>query len=88
MITVYRFINVTKQEVYHGVSIDPQKRRSKSHCLGGTKALRHWDCENDKIVLRKVSNHRKQTKASEKAHQLEKEYCHRKGFCNIKTKGI
>ena len=85
---VYRGINRTKKEVYHGVSKDIKKRKDGSHCVGGTKALAHWDCDNDTIIWRKVSTHRKQTTASAKSHEYEKKYKHRDKFKNIKTKGI
>lgn len=71
-----------------GFQKSPKSEKANPIAQGGTKALQHWDCTNDKIILKPISNHRKQTKASEKAHQLEKEYRHRKGFANIKTKGI
>lgn len=85
---VYRGINRTKKEVYHGVSQDVETRKNNSHCTGGTKAIEHWDCANDKIIWKKVSNHYKQSNASKKAHSLEKEYKHHERFKNIKTKGI
>jgi len=85
---VYRAINVTRREVYHGVSKDLRSRKEKSHCVGATKAIQHWNCETDKIIWREVSNHRKQKNASLKSHNLEKKYRHHKGFKNIQTKGI
>jgi len=85
---VYRAINRTKKEVYHGVSKNLEKRKDGSHCIGGTKALKHWDCENDKIMWKKISSHRTQSKASEKSHKLERNYKHYKGFKNITTSGI
>lgn len=87
MIKVYRFINVTKQEVYHGVSENPKQRKTKSHCLKKTKALEHWDCETDKVIMKEISKHRTQTKASTIAHGLENSYTHHRRFRNIKTKG-
>ena len=87
MIKVYRMINVTKEEVYHGISENPQKRKAKSHCVSKTVAVRHWDCANDKIIMKEVSKHRTQTKASSVAHELEREYKHHRKFKNIKTKG-
>ncbi len=87
MIKVYRMINVTQQEVYHGISENPEKRKAKSHCVRKTVAVCHWDCQNDKIILKEISQHRTQTKASSIAHGLEKEYKHHRKFTNIKTKG-
>jgi hypothetical protein len=87
MIKVYRIINVTKQEVYHGVSENPQRRKAKSHCVNKTVALQHWDCETDKIIMKEISKHRTQPKASSIAHNLENTYTHHRRFRNIKTKG-
>ncbi len=87
MIRVYRLINVTQCEVYHGISENPQKRKVKSHCERKTVAVSHWDCTTDKIILKEISNHRTQSKASEVAHGLEKDYKHHRKFTNIKTKG-
>jgi len=85
---VYRGINRSKGEVYHGVSEDPKARRDGSHCTGGTKALKDWNCDNDDITWRVVSQHYKQSIASKEAHKLEKTYKHRNGLKNIKTRGI
>ena len=88
MIYVYRGINHSKGQVYHGVSKDPSARKDGSHCTGGTMALRSWNCEEDKIIWRIVSKHRKLGIASKQAHLFEKTYRHRLGFENIQTKGI
>jgi hypothetical protein len=87
MIKVYRMINVTKEEVYHGISENPPKRKAKSHCVRKTIAVQHWDCASDKIILKEISKHRTQPKASSIAHGLENSYTHHKKFKNIKTKG-
>lgn len=88
MIYVYRGINRTKEEVYHGVSRDPYARRDGAHCRGATRAISHWDCDKDSISWYIVSRHYKQTIASREAHQLEKSYRHHKRFRNIQTSGI
>ncbi len=88
MYYVYRAINRTKGEVYHGVSDNPKKRKDGSHCVGGTKSLRHWNCWGDNIRWSIVSKHYKQTNASKKAHDLERKYKHRNRYKNIKTAGI
>jgi hypothetical protein len=89
---VYRGINCTKKEVYHGVSESPISRIEKSHCVGGTKSIKHWDCDKDDIIWKDLSSHRTQHAASAKAHSLEKTYKYRgivKGkFTNILTAGI
>jgi len=88
MIYVYRAINRTKQEVYHGVSRDLIARRDGSHCVGGTKALRHWNCGRDEIQWKVISQHYRQQIASSTAHALEKNYRHHQGYINITTAGI
>jgi len=88
MFYVYRGINRTKKEVYHGVSNDPIARRDGSHCIGGTASLRLWNCDHHQIIWKVISKHLKQNKASEMAHSLEMNYRHHKGFKNIRTSGI
>ena len=88
MYYVYRGINRTKKEVYHGVSNDPIGRRDGSHCVGGTRALSHWNCDRHQIIWRVVSKHIKQQNASSAAHNLEANYRHHEGFRNTRTRGI
>ena len=88
MYKVYRGINHTKKEVYFGVAKDVKARRDGNHCRGGTKALKHWNCEKDRIVWKEISNHYKQERASQTAHALEKNYKHPQRFKNIQTSGI
>lgn len=85
---VYRAINLSKKEVYHGVSETPLERINRSHCAGGTKAIKHWSCEKDDIIWKIVSSHKSQEKTSEVAHEFEKNYHNFKGCKNIKTAGI
>lgn len=87
MVRVYRMINVTKGEVYHGISDNPLKRKLGFHCEGKTVAVNHWNCEADKIITKVLSSHHTQSKASEVSHQHEKDYKHHRNFKNIKTKG-
>ena len=84
---VYRGTNKTKKEVYHGVSIAVIDRINKKHCVGATKKLAHWDCEEDNIVWELMSQHKTQTKASEASHKHEKTYTKR-GYTILKTAGI
>jgi len=88
MYHVYRGINATKKEVYHGVSNEPKARRDGSHCVGGTKALKHWNCDKDNIRWYQISSHYKRSNASMAAHKQEKEYLHRNKYKNINTRGI
>ena len=85
---VYRGINRTKKEIYFGVSKDPPARKDGSHCVGGTKALAHWDCDNDDIRWRKISKHLTQKRASTVAHYLERNTKPPKGDTVIQTAGI
>jgi len=86
---VYRAINVTREEVYHGVtSKSVQERKEEGHCNGRTKTISHWDCENDKIIWKEVSRHREMSTASQNAHRLENEYKHHNGFENLNTRGL
>lgn len=87
MFIVYRLINHTKKEVYHGITQDLHQRLNSSHCVGVTKALSHWKCGVDKITVQKLSNHYKQPNASEVAHYYEESYRSRKGYRNIRTAG-
>ena len=84
---VYRAINATREQVYHGESKAPKKRKDGSHCAGGTKALKSWNCEADTIRWSKISKHKTQSTASSIAHALEKVYKHPKGYVNIQTAG-
>ena len=87
---VYRLTNNTKKEVYHGVTkYSVEKRLDKSHCVGKTKALSHWDCENDKIDVETLADGMTQEEASAKAHKEEKDYCQRclPDYTCIKTAG-
>lgn len=85
---VYRGVNHDTEEVYFGVSQEPERRVDGSHCAGHTKAIRHWDCGEHKIVWTRVSAHRTQSMASSVAHDHERTYRHPQGFRVIQTKGI
>lgn len=83
---VYRGTNKTQKEVYHGISKEIVDRITKSHCVGGTKALSHWDCSNDNIEWEQLSKHKTQTKASEISHKHEHKFTKR-GYNIIITAG-
>lgn len=86
---IYRAINVTKGEVYHGTtSKTVEERKEEGHCKGRTKTISHWDCDNDKIIWKEISRHRDSSIATKNAHKLEKEYKHHKGFTNLDTRGL
>jgi predicted GIY-YIG superfamily endonuclease len=87
MFIVYRLINHTKKEVYHGITQDLHQRLNSSHCVGETKALSHWKCGVDKITAQTLSKHIKQPIASEVAHNYEATFISRKGYRNIRTAG-
>lgn len=85
---VYRGINHTHKEIYHGVSPDVVDRIDNEHCKGKTKAIEHWDCEEDDIKWNKnVSAHITQEEASKQSHKLEDEYKYDE-YENIQTGGI
>lgn len=88
---VYRLTNNTQKEVYHGVTKHSvEKRLDKSHCVGKTKALSHWDCENDDIDVKILAKGLTQEKASARAHKEEQEYCQSclPGYTCIETAGV
>lgn len=84
---VYRIINITKKEVYHGVSKDVNTRIKEGHCKGRTKAVKYWKCEGDRIEWEIISKHKTQRTASQAAHKQEK-YFKKRGYKNIQTAGI
>ena len=84
---VYRGTNKAKKEIYHGVSKNVDSRIDGQHCDGGTVALAHWNCYEDKIEWEGISMHKTQRKASEISHKLERSYPKR-GYENLKTRGI
>ena len=85
---VYRGINYALGEVYFGVSQDPDRRIDGSHCRGGTKAVSDWECGVDHIRWWRLSAHRSQRAATQRAHRLERTYRHPDGFDVIRTAGI
>lgn len=84
---VYRGVNSTKKEVYHGVSKNAASRIGSSHCEGKTKAIAHWNCASDKIKWEGLSKHKTQQKASEVSHKLERILL-RQGYKTLRTGGI
>lgn len=84
---VYRAINNSRKEVYHGVTVEPLNRII-IHCLGKTRALKHWNCEKDNLLVKIISVHDSQKSASEFSHNLEIKYRNNKGYKNIYTSGI
>ncbi|MBM2815365.1 MAG: hypothetical protein HW421_2127 [Ignavibacteria bacterium] len=88
---IFRGINRTKKEIYHGVSETPNDSIDKCKLISETTAIKHWNYDRDDISWKSVSNHITQKTASEKAYVLEKSYSYRgrfKGpFKNIQTAG-
>ena len=84
---VYRLINNTKREIYHGVTKHSLEQRIKSHCAGNTKALEHWDCTRDDISVKILARGLTQINASSHAHEEERQ-CYAPGYKLIKTAGI
>ncbi len=88
---VYRFINKTKREIYHGVSKDPHKRVDMYHCEGATVTIAHWDCGRDKVKLLLMDTYKTQRAASRKAHERERKLRAPDGYAGytlIETAGI
>lgn len=87
---VYRGINHTTRQIYYGASPRPRQRVDGSHCVGGTKALRDWDCDNDDIEWDVLWEANTQTDASAKAHELERQRAPKgcAGYEIIQTGGI
>ena len=84
---VYRLINKTKKEVYHGVTKHTLEERLLTHCAGDTKALKHWDCTRDVIEKKILARGLTQETASRRAHEEERA-CSMPGYKCIKTAGI
>lgn len=92
---VYKGTNHTLGEIYFGItSGDMDARVNGSHCIGGTKALRHWKCGGRGHGRRHDIEWRRlpgmcvsQQEASARAHRLEREYKSPLGYKNIKTAG-
>ena len=85
---VYMGTNHNEKEIYFGVSKEPAERIDGSHCLGYTKALAEWDCEDDDIEWKLVAAHSSQKAASAKAHLWERTYGPPEGYSVIQTAGI
>ena len=69
---VYQLVNRDLKEVYYGVSKDPIERW-EAHCLGETKALLDWDCEEHNIKADLLHETDSQEEASDIAHALERQ---------------
>lgn len=85
--SVYAIWNESRAEVYFGVSKDPVDRLQQDHAKGQTKALRHWDFQNDRISFQVITNGLRQSDASSLAHGYEDMGNHG-GYRAIKTRGI
>lgn len=84
---VYRGTNHTQREIYYGVSKDPDARVDGSHCRGYTKAISHWDCENDDIDWEVIATADNQSAASTYAHKQERGRVPQ-GYGIIQTAGV
>jgi predicted GIY-YIG superfamily endonuclease len=70
---VYELRNASLRKIYYGVSKTPGKRITTQHCVGLTKALKHWDCDQDAITANVVAEYDNQREASAHAHALERQ---------------
>jgi predicted GIY-YIG superfamily endonuclease len=81
---VYIVANHTREEIYIGVVLDigtdarpagPKasvEDRWKDHCRGDTATISHWNCARDSTQLMGYCRTTSQRKASEYAHELER----------------
>ena len=84
----YGLVNHTKEEIYYGVSKEPEER-IQQHAQGNTKALGHWDFTRDTIEGKIVRGGIVQSQASSLGHTLEKmDHRHLPGYKVIQTAGI
>lgn len=85
---VYRLINITKKEIYHGITVNFPKRCSQ-HSEGDVDATSHWDFEKDTIEYQILLEDLPESEASDYAHAFEhnphKEF---PGYTFIKTSGL
>ena len=85
---VYRLVNNTKKEIYHGIAVDFQDRYFE-HSRGNVKATSHWNFNKDRIDPFILLEKLEESEASDYAHALEdnpyKEY---QGYKFIKTAGL
>ncbi|MFO0627848.1 MAG: GIY-YIG nuclease family protein [Polyangiales bacterium] len=70
---VYRGINHTLEEIYYGVSTDPQARVNGSHCRKNTKTIQHWECDDDGIEWEIIAEFWTQKEASSYSHAKERQ---------------
>lgn len=85
---VYRLRNITKMEIYHGITVDFDERYTQ-HSAGNVKATSHWDFKKDTIKYIILLKGLPESEASEYAHAFEhnphKEF---PGYSFIKTSGL
>jgi len=85
---VYRLVNNTRKEIYHGIATDFLDRYYE-HSMGNVKATSHWDFKTDNIEQFILLEDLEESEASEYAHAFEynphKEYY---GYKFIKTSGL
>ena len=85
---VYRLVNNTKKEIYHGIAVDFLDRYFE-HSRGNVKATSHWDFNKDRIDRFILFEELEESEASDYAHAFEynphREY---NGYKFIKTSGL
>lgn len=85
---LYRLVNHTRREVYHGIAIDPTDR-FVAHCIGKTKALSKWRCDMHHIEHHTWNGRPlPQTRASQLSHHHERTSIEYPGYKLILTRGI
>ena len=68
---VYRLINISKKEIYHGITVYFEARR-KEHSDGKVAATSHWDFSEDIVLRTIIDRGLPESAASELAHYLER----------------
>lgn len=85
---VYRLVNFTKKEIYHGITVDFFERY-KQHSSGNVEATSQWDFKKDTIKYKILLKDLPESEASDYAHAFEhnpnSEF---PGFTFIKTSGL
>ena len=68
---VYRLRNISKKEIYHGITVDFEARR-KEHSDGKVAATSYWNFAEDDIKYKIMAEDLPESEASELAHYLER----------------
>jgi len=70
--SVYVIVNISRKEIYYGISKDPVRRIIESHAAHKTKTIAHWAFESDEHEEEVLHEGFDKYKASKVAHLYEK----------------